>query len=160
MASPNLPGSLTCVTRDKAKPKDFFAGFLDAVVLALASGHHAPGEYQAHILPHSDKKGRDFERRFAGIDQANARSFLTGLLSEMFGSPHDYLLPCEAVFDFLTRGKPVSASIEEIKDDDKSCSSSYGPVPNFTLYDPPGDDLAEEIIARRFGLFQKCGGVA
>ncbi len=32
-------------------------------------------------------------------------------------------------------------------------------MPNFASYDPPDDDLAEAIIARRFGLFQECGGV-
>ncbi len=36
---------------------------------------------------------------------------------------------------------------------------AHGPVPNFASYDPLDDDLAEAIIARRFGLFQECGGV-
>ncbi|WP_406699289.1 exodeoxyribonuclease V subunit gamma [Singulisphaera sp. Ch08] len=161
MVSANLPGSITCVTRDKAKPKDFFAGFLDAVVLNLTPGQATRDQYQAHVLTQSAKGGPDHERVFQGIDSTNSREFLTSLLTEMFSAPHAYLLPCEAVFDYLMQGKRVSESIEEIKDDDrKSCSSRYGPVPNFDRFDPPADDLAEAIIARRFGLFQKSGGVS
>ena len=111
-------------------------------------------------VTHSAKGGPDHERHFQGLDSANARTFLTELLSDMFSAPHAYLLPCEAVFDFVVKRKRVSESIEEIKDDNrKPCSSRYGPVPNFALYDPPDDDLAEAMIARRFGLFQECGGV-
>lgn len=160
LASANLPGSLTCVTRDKTKPKDFFAGFLDALVFQLTPDS-TPGEgYQAHVLTQSTKGGPDHERHFQGLNPTNSRAFLTELLAEMFGGPHTYLLPCEAVFDFLVKRKRISESIEEIKDDDrKACSSRYGPVPNFASYAPPDDDLAEAIIARRFGLFQECGGV-
>jgi exodeoxyribonuclease V gamma subunit len=157
--SSTLPGSLTCVTRDEAKSKDFLAGFLDAVVLTVASARPSPVDHQAHILPHAEKGGADFERRFGGIDQTVARSYLTGLLADMFGGRHDYLLPCEAVFDYLEKGKNVAASIDEIKEDGrKSCSSRYGPVRNFALYDPPPDDVAEAMIDRRFGLFLNSGG--
>ncbi|SIN71293.1 DNA helicase/exodeoxyribonuclease V, gamma subunit [Singulisphaera sp. GP187] len=160
LVSANLPGSMTCVTRDKAKPKDFFAGFLDAVVLNLTPGPQRQASYQAHVLTHSAKAGPEHERLFQGIDSTNARTFLSDILSDMFSGSHAYLLPCEAVFDFIMKGKRVSESIDEIKDDNrKPCSSRYGPVPNFARYDPPGDDLAEAIIARRFGLFQKSGGV-
>ena len=45
------------------------------------------------------------------------------------------------------------------ENDNKSCSSRYGPVPNFEEYDPPGDDEARQIIERRFGLFLESGGM-
>jgi len=161
LASAKLPGSLTCLTRDSAREKDFFAGFLDAVVFSLSPGREGPvDDYQAHLLSRSPRPGADHERRFQGIDPAGARDFLTGLLAEMFGAPHAYLLPCEAVFDFLVRGKPVSTSIEAIKDDDRMpCSSRYGPVPNFAQYAPPDDELAVAMIDRRFGMFKRCGGL-
>jgi exodeoxyribonuclease V gamma subunit len=162
MVSRSLPGSLTCVTRKDVKDKDFLGGFLDAVVLSLVAGHHEPAAgYHVHVLtgPGGGKPATP-QRQFRNLDAEQARAYLAGLLSDVLGAPHAYLLPCEAVFEFLTKKRPVATIIEEMKDDDrKACSSRYGPVPNFVLYDPPDDDEAEAIIERRFGLYQKCGGV-
>ena len=159
--SRNLPGSLTCVTRDKAVQKDFLDGFLDAVVLSLMDSPSDPAEYQVHVLTGSgDGKSDAAQRRLSGIDAARAREYLTGVLGEMLGGQHAYLLPCEAVFAFLTEGTPVAASVEEMIENTKSaCSSRWGPVPDFTLYDPPDEDVARAMIERRFGLFRDSGGV-
>ena len=161
IVSPNLPGSLTCVARDKAAQKDFLDGFLDAVVLSLMDRPHDPAEYQVHVLPGSSggKAGAAL-RRLSGIDAARAREFLTGVLAEMLGGAHAYLLPCEAVFAFLTKGLPIAASVEQMVENPKSsCSSRWGPVPDFTLYDPPDEEAARAMIERRFGLFRDSGGV-
>jgi exodeoxyribonuclease V gamma subunit len=156
-----LPASITPVVRDKAMEKDFLAGFLDAVVLSLLPGHHVPGEYHAHVIAGSD--GADLSRShrvFHGIDAVNARQFLMSLIADLLGGSHDYLLPCEAVFEYLSRNRSIESSVEEMKESEsKSCSSRYGPVPNFEEYDAPGDDEARAIIDRRFGLFRESGGL-
>ena len=156
-----LPASITPVVRDKAVEKDFLAGFLDAVVLSLLPGHHVPDEYHAHVIPGGD--GADLSkshRVFHGIDQVKAREFLINLLADLLGGSHAYLLPCEAVFDYLAKKRSIESSVEEMKENDnKSCSSRYGPVPNFEEYDSPGDDEAIRIIERRFGLFRESGGM-
>jgi exodeoxyribonuclease V gamma subunit len=160
MVSAKQPGSLTCVTRDKPKDKDFLAGFLDAVVLSLI-GHHDPAEYQVHLLlGRPGEKPEKLQRRLINIKESCARAYLTNLLSDMLSAPHAYLLPCEAVFKYLNKQIPVETTVEELKEDPRSsCSSRYGPVPNFALYDPPGDEEAEAMIESRFGLFRDCGGM-
>jgi exodeoxyribonuclease V gamma subunit len=156
-----LPASITPVVKDKPTEKDFLAGFLDAVVLTLLPGHHVFDEYHAHVIPGGD--GADLaksHRVFHGIDQAKAREFLTMLLADLLGGSHAYLLPCEAVFDYLAGKRSIESSVEEMKENEnKSCSSRYGPVPNFEEYDPPDDDEAQRIIKRRFGLFLESGGM-
>ena len=97
-----------------------------------------------------------------GIDEECARKFLTTLLADLLSGPHAYLLPCEAVFEYLGEKKTsIESSVERMKEDDReSCSSRYGPVPNFEQYDPLDEDKAREIIERRFGLFRDSGGMA
>jgi len=162
IVSPELPASMTLVVRDTVKDKDFLAGFLDAVILSMLPGHHDPAVYHAHII--TTKINGDSSkccRTFRGIDEACARKFLTNLLADLLSGPHAYLLPCEAVFKYLGEKKTsIESSVERMKEDDReSCSSRYGPVPNFEQYDPLDEDKAREIIERRFGLFRDSGGM-
>ncbi len=86
---------------------------------------------------------------------------MINLLADLLGGSHTYLLPCEAVFEYFLKKRSIQSSVEEMKENDsKSCSSRYGPVPNFEEYDPPDDDLAIQMIERRFGLFRETGGTA
>ena len=163
IVSSELPGSITLVVRDKVKDKDFLAGFLDAVILSMLPSHHDPAAYHAHIVTTNDGGGSsECRRTFHGIDEGIARKFLTALLADLLSGPHDYLLPCEAVFEYLGKKKTsIESSVELMKEDDrKSCSSRYGPVPNFERFDPPDEDKAREFIERRYGLFRDSGGIA
>ena len=157
----DVPASITPVVRDKPAEKDFLAGFLDAVVLSLLPGHRVADEYHAHVIPGGD--GADLaksHRVFHGIDQAKARAFLLNLLADLLGGSHDYLLPCEAVFEYVSKNRSIQSSVEEMKESDsKSCSSRYGPVPNFEEYEPLSEDEAKQVIERRFGLFLESGGM-
>jgi exodeoxyribonuclease V gamma subunit len=156
----DVPASITPVVRDKPAEKDFLAGFLDAVVLSLLPGRRVADEYHAHVIPGGD--GADLaksHRVFHGIDQAKAQEFLINLLADLLGGSHDYLLPCEAVFDYVSKNRSIQSSVEEMKENDsKSCSSRFGPVPNFEEYEPLSDDEAKQVIERRFGLFLESGG--
>ena len=72
------------------------------------------------------------------------------------------LIFCRARLSSTTfpRSVRLQSSVEEMKENEnKSCSSRYGPVPNFEEYDPPDDDEARIIIERRFGLFRESGGM-
>lgn len=162
MVAPDLPGSMTPVVRDKAKDKDFIAGFLDAVTLSLLPGHHDPAAYHVHVIPNSqDINDSKTHRIMRNIDESRARTFLTDLLADLLGGSHAYLLPCEAVFAHLLKGTSIQDFVEKIKEsENESCSSRYGPVPNFEQYEPPDEDKARAMIERRFGLFRDSGGIA
>ena len=74
--SRKLPGSLTPVLRNSAADKDYLRGFLDAVVLSLLPGHHAPADYHADVILVPDKNKNAASRRtFRGITPERARSF-------------------------------------------------------------------------------------
>ncbi|MGO9465304.1 MAG: exodeoxyribonuclease V subunit gamma [Isosphaeraceae bacterium] len=159
-----LPGSLTPVGRTAAKDKDFLRGFLDSVVLSLLPGHHDPAEYHAHVipLPTMGKSTKEPVRTFRKIDESSARGFLTTLLADLLGGPHAYLLPCEAVFNYLNpkKQRSIEETVEDMKENERApCSSRYGPVPDFERYDPPDEDEAHAMIERRFGLFRDSGGM-
>lgn len=160
MVSRHWPGSLSLLTRDSVAEKDFLAGFLDAIVLSLLPNHEKPPLYHAHVIPAPDLVNPlQTQRTFRAIDEANARGFLTDVVADLIGGTHAYLLPCEAVFAWF-RGEAVASSIERMKEDDRvPCSTRYGPVPNFALYEPPSEQEAERLIERRFGLFRDSGGV-
>jgi exodeoxyribonuclease V gamma subunit len=161
---PALPVSIIPVPRPEAAARDFLRGFLDAVVLSLLPGHHDPAQYHTHVfvVPRGGNPPNPV-RTFHDVDAVRARQFLTDLIGDLLGSPHDYLLPCEAVFDLLDseRKKAIAASVEAMKENPRAaCSSRYGPVPNFAQYEPPDEDRARAIIERRFGLFRDSGGLA
>jgi exodeoxyribonuclease V gamma subunit len=162
MISAALPGSVTPVGRTAASEKDFLRGFLDAVILSLQPGHHDPAAYYAHVipLPTMGKHAKETARTFRKIDESRARQFLTTVLADLLGGAHDYLLPCEAVFDHLDTKKKrsIEESVELMKESDRApCSSRYGPVPDFDRYDAPDEETAHAMIERRFGLFRDSG---
>jgi exodeoxyribonuclease V gamma subunit len=161
LVAADLPASITPVIRENATQKDFLAGFLDAVVLSLLPGHHLPNEYHAHVIPGTVQSDPSQSHRlFQGIDPGRARLFLTELIADLLGGPHAYLLPCEAVFDHLAGKNSIQNVVRDMKEDDqKPCSSRYGPVPNFEQYDAPPEDESQRMIERRFGLFLESGGL-
>jgi exodeoxyribonuclease V gamma subunit len=156
-----LPASITPVVRGKPTDKDFLPGFLDAVVLSLLPGQHVPDEYHAHVIPGGDGGDPSRSHRvFHGIDEVRARAFLTNVLADLLGGPNAYLLPCEAVFEYLSKERSIESSVERMKEaDHMPCSSRYGPVPNFEEYEPRDAEEARKIIERRFGLFHDSGGM-
>jgi exodeoxyribonuclease V gamma subunit len=161
IVAPHLPGSFIPVARDELKAKDVLAGFLDSVVLSLLPDRQASDEYHANVLLATQGELPPRARRiFRGIDPRRARDFLTSLLADLLGGSHVYLLPCEAVFDYLRMGVPIESSVEEMKDNGSACSSRYGPVPDFARYDPLAEDEARRVVDRRFGLFLDSGGLA
>ena len=80
-----------------------------------------------HVLTGSGGgKPEAVQRRLRGIDADRAREFLTGVLADMLGGEHAYLLPCEAVFDYLAKGTPVAESVATMIDDGKRHRAARG----------------------------------
>jgi exodeoxyribonuclease V gamma subunit len=98
--------------------------------------------------------------RFSPIAPDRARAWLGERIGELLSGRHDYLLPCEAVFQhFADESRSVTAFIDELRAKEKTFfSSTYGPVPHPRSYRPPSEDRARELIARRFGLYRKASG--
>jgi exodeoxyribonuclease V gamma subunit len=161
LVADELSASITpMVKKDKPTAKDFLAGFLDAVVLSLLPGRKGSDEYHAHVIAGGPGDPSKMRRVFHGIDEARAREFLISLIADLLGAKHAYLLPCEAVFDYLSKQRPIASSVVDMKEDENApCSSRYGPVPHFEEYDPPDEERARAIIERRFGLFKAAGGM-
>jgi len=120
--------------------------------LALAAIGEGGMARTAHYFPDGD--GKTIEPMIlAAIDRDEAIRLLRDMVEELLGSVHDYLLPCEAVFEARLSKEPVpiEEKIEAMRSPFKSCSSKYGPVRGVLEFPPPRD--AEEIVARRFGPY-------
>ena len=155
------PGSITPVIRDAVADKDYLRGFFDAIVLSILLDSSDPAGYHVDVVPMGKKNDSpDLRRTFQGIDKQKASNYLIGLLTDLLGSPHVYLLPCEAAFAWITEGKPVRSSVEAMKENDRApCSSRYGPISDFEKYEAPDENEAAAMINRRFGLFRQSGGM-
>jgi exodeoxyribonuclease V gamma subunit len=94
-------------------------------------------------------------RSFVPITRKRAREYLQALLADLLGGPHDYFLPCEAVFDFWPGDqKKLGEIADNLRENRRvQCSSFFGPIPHAERYSTPAESRARELIARRFGLF-------
>jgi len=146
--------------------RDSLRPFLEHLMLAAAG---APPEPSRHLIirPRSGAEGASAtELVLAAVPGDRARAYLTALLADLFARPHDYLLPCEAVFrtwqdrekdrakDGLAR--TLRDRIIETRDDPyyrASSSTKFGPVPQPFEYPPPPLDEGERLVEQRFGLF-------
>jgi len=143
--------------------RDGLRPFIEHLMSAAAGVPPAPSRHLI-IRPRSGADGATAtELVFAPVDAERARGYLTALLAELFARPHDYLLPCEAVFRARSdREKDREKSgglrdyILETRDDPyyrgTSCTK-FGPVPEPFDYPPPDAETAERLAEQRFGLF-------
>ena len=132
------------------KSKYLLRGFLDSAVLA-ASGVF---ENVATTIVGTDQTD---QTSTINMDPTDAKNYLGGLVTEMLGRSHDYLLPVEAVFlagkqlgehDFQ---QTLERQITELIDPDgrQSCSSKYGPIRHPDTFHPLPN--AEPVVRQRFG---------
>jgi exodeoxyribonuclease V gamma subunit len=93
------------------------------------------------------------------LDPDAAKRWLRDVVRELLGAPHDYFLPCEAVFVHHKKDAhgPVTPFIEEARgmlrgdDGPLALRSAYGPVPRPQKFPAPEEGAARAMIARRFG---------
>lgn len=146
--------------------RDGLRPFIEHLVLAAAGSPPATSRYLI-VRPRSGGDGASAtELVLAPVEAERAHAYLTTLLADLFARPHDYLLPCEAVFRAWqdhekTRDKDGEARtlrdrIVETRDDPyyrASSNTKFGPVPQPFDYPPPGIDEGERLAEQRFGLF-------
>jgi hypothetical protein len=88
------------------------------------------------------------------LTRRQATTYLETLVGDMFGGAHNYLLPVEAVLDWADpdNDRSLDERVEHYRDRAwNSPSSKYGPIYNWSAFEPPDD--AEALAKRRFGLF-------
>jgi exodeoxyribonuclease V gamma subunit len=163
-----LDTAVQCVSRDKVKPKDFLALFINVLAL-IAAGEPVAPEFHA-IVAGSEKALET--RKLPPMSRSEAHAYLASLAADLLSGSHDYFLPIEAAADAVAAmkkpgGDPVAA-IEKMRhgyDNEKHyCSSDRGPIRKAVAHDvePPVREKLESIIERRFGpiitIFAKMGG--
>ena len=130
--------------------KEALKAFLDYTV-QLAAGEPLPLPYRAYLL-NADGAGETalLPHRFLPLQATQARAWLGGVLADMLGGTHDYLLPCEAVFQHARDGeRSLAEVIDDLRED--GASSRFGPVRNAARFPAPDETRAAEMVARRFG---------
>ncbi len=131
--------------------KECLRAFLDYAVQTAAGIPLAA--YSGLIANVDPEKGNHLhEQPFRALDRDHARGWLTGVLEDLLSGPHDYLFPCEAVFQQAL--KPDSTFVEQIeklREKDTFYSSKFGPVPNPEQFPAPDEERARTMAARRFG---------
>jgi exodeoxyribonuclease V gamma subunit len=134
--------------------------FVDHAVLS-ASGV-AAGRPHVCLTVLATPEGAVTRRRvFGALSRDEASAWLRGIVRELVGGPHAYLLPCEAVFVHRQRGPSGSVTrvIEEARaklresEGAPALRSAYGPVPRPQEHPTPEEALARAMIERRFGSF-------
>jgi hypothetical protein len=77
----------------------------------------------------------------------------------MLSRVHDYLLPCDAVFELEVSGEgeldktKLASVLEKTSAKIESTASRWGPVAHPEDYQPPDPDQAAEMIRKRFWLY-------
>jgi exodeoxyribonuclease V gamma subunit len=149
-------GSLVLIHRDKPSarnllPKYMLRGFVDQLALS-AAGMAGEREHLATVLTACDQTAR---YRLEPWTRDEARAYLGVLVADLLGSSHEYLLPCEAVFEHLDRPeRSLFGIVEQLKARGMGFSSLFGPVTQLDSLQAPFD--ADALIERRFGpLFSR-----
>jgi len=168
-----LDGRRASVVCDPGGPKDdpreewvrelrlALRGFFDHLLLA-ASGSLA-GVKRQLVLLRRDASGPSLVRYdLQPMRRDEAHAYLTWLAGDLLSGVHDYLLPCEAVFDVyrvhdrrlpLDPREVAAEAVRRITTDRVACASRWGPVPDGDRYPPPSPIRLAEILARRFAPF-------
>lgn len=160
-----LAGRRASVVADPAAPKEAreelnrelrlaLRGLCDHLLLA-ASGELANVGRQLVVLRRGESAPRRVSWQLRPIRAAAARALLADLTCDLLGRVHDYLLPCEAVFEVWRETRHldaarVAATARELVAGRRRCASRYGPVPDPAGYAPlPPAELAA-VLARRW----------
>lgn len=141
-------GSVVLNHRPKTARKHLLRGFIDHIALS-ATGLGATLSHATTVLSAGTETARYHLRPWSEED---ARAYLGVLVADLLGSAHEYLLPCEAVFeqaDKPGRNLSIGSIIEGYKLSGRGFSSLYGPISQINNLHAPMD--AQLIIERRFG---------
>ncbi len=137
--------------------RSFLRALVDYAVLT-ASGV-GPGRGHAALLVVATHDRPVAERvEFGPMSADAAKGWLRAVVAELLGAPHDYFLPCEAVFVRHARDPdaPLVPVLEEARDKlgtgdgPPKLRSAYGPVPRPQSYRVPDEASARAMVERRY----------
>jgi hypothetical protein len=122
-----------------------------------ATGAKLPDKFRAIVIRSNSEKHADWIREFEPPDQDSALAYLAAVVGDLLSTGNDYFLPIEAVEDVVEElQKPedrrdlIEAVERTLLNNPPACSSDYGPVRNPRDFDPPAEEVIEQIVARRF----------
>lgn len=136
--------------------------FLDYLALVASGG--ARDGHRALLL-YAGAAAQDASTHLRGLTPEVARAHLTQLAEDLLNGPHDYFLPCEAVFRdpqgwrALT-GRRLLEQATVVRLQERGGRSRFGPVPSAEQYPLPAPDAALAMAKRRFDLFFQLAGLA
>jgi exodeoxyribonuclease V gamma subunit len=150
--------SLLRSTHQNNLERDLLAPFFTHLALAALDDDARPTRAIV-VRPNKDGSPEAEARLLRPVTQTQAREYLGALASELVRDVHPYFLPCEAVLHWKkSASKPdargVRDSVLMLRDDNWThFLSDYGPIPGPKDYPVPSEQVATEIVTRRFGLF-------
>jgi hypothetical protein len=136
-------------------------GFFDHLLLA-STGALAGMKRQVVLLRRDVRGPSQIRYDLSPMRREDATQYLTAIAADLLSGVHDYLLPCEAVFQVFGAAhgrRPLDPRLvaaeasRRIATERVACASRWGPVPDPGRYPPPPPERIAEILARRFGLF-------
>ncbi|HVS01584.1 MAG TPA: exodeoxyribonuclease V subunit gamma [Thermoanaerobaculia bacterium] len=147
------------VRGDKCRPwRLALRGYLDHLLLSATGDAEVPRET---LVLNASADGAEVTRvPLAPLAADGARRRLCALAADLLAGPHDYALPCEAVFaaweDAGRRWQRVTdealrEQVERYRDGELEGSGGFGPVPLPRRYPAPARPL--ELADRRFAPF-------
>ncbi len=118
-------------------------GLVDHLVLSAAGA--LPEEIRVARLIYADGAGNAgyFGLELAPVSAGDARQWLTHLAGDLLSGPHDYLLPCEAVFSSYHRFFKAQAKIE--RGEGPGSAGEHAASPPGITYRPDGPVIASAI---------------
>jgi exodeoxyribonuclease V gamma subunit len=135
-------------------------GFMDHVLLC-ASGEVSTHRAAVVDVAREGKEDASFRSpiTFGELEAERARGWLAARVRELYGGPHAYFLPCEAVLRKLggfarLDAAAMAESIEQVRGNPfQGGSSRFGPVPDAVRRPAPEPEEALAMVRGRFGLF-------
>ncbi len=144
--------------------RSFLQGLVDHLMLS-AAGITQPGEKDIYVL-YAGSKGEKGKAglKINSLDKEEAITYLKNILLDMISRAHDYLLPCEAIFDLCLKKfktgnmqfnseniTQIRAVILDMTENERvRYASLWGPVPLPQSYHPPGEEEFERMVKKRF----------
>jgi exodeoxyribonuclease V gamma subunit len=150
--------SVTLVSRDRVKDKDFLRGFFTQLGLAACGKLADDQGFEVVVVPGKSlaraRKLSKYRKRLAPISQAEAVAYLKAITADFLSGVHAYLMPIEAVFEYFDPDNetPISELVDkQLSNRWTTCSSEYGPVREPTRFAPP--QQAAPLLERRYAPF-------
>lgn len=143
---PDLGATLHCLPSGGVGEHLFLTGFLEMVYLAAAR-QPLPSKFRVYLNPFSDFRSTQLQRSYYTPTPAQARDYLTTIVSELTQGFHAYRLPIRSVLkwrDSLVKNPNAPLRIRP-EDPER------GPVSNLRPFPCPPPAVAVEMVQRRLG---------